>query len=143
MKDGVTPILQKDRPAPYLLTADVDQAYQKLVKDGLMFPVIRNKWAAPVVHDKKPSGEIRVCGDYKALNEVIEDDHYKMPNIEDLFAELALEGNLPDMFTVLDLTKAYNSLRTGLVERHLRRFVYRFDPSEDWSDYAFDCVTFV
>ena len=43
---------------------------------------------------------------------------------------------------LFDLTKAYNSLKTGPVERHLRRFVHRFDPAEPWTDYAFDCVAF-
>ena len=42
----------------------------------------------------------------------------------------------------LDLAKAYNTLRSGLVERHLRRFVWRFDPSEPWQDYAIDRVHF-
>ena len=42
----------------------------------------------------------------------------------------------------LDLAKAYNTLRSGLVERHLRRFVWRFDPSEPWQDYAIDRVYF-
>ena len=42
---------------------------------------------------------------------------------------------------IFDLTKAYNSLHTGLVERNLRRFVSRFDPTVAW-DYAFDCVAF-
>ena len=42
----------------------------------------------------------------------------------------------------LDLAKAYNTLRSGLVERHLRRFVWRFDPTEPWQDYALDRVHF-
>ena len=41
-----------------------------------------------------------------------------------------------------DLAKAYNTLRTGLVERHMRRFVWRFDPSTPWEDYALDRVHF-
>ena len=41
-----------------------------------------------------------------------------------------------------DLQKAYNTLRTGLVERHVRRFVWRFSPSEQWQDYALDRVHF-
>ena len=43
---------------------------------------------------------------------------------------------------VFDLTKAYNVLKTGLIERHLRRFVYRFSPKEEWQDFAFDTVAF-
>ena len=46
------------------------------------------------------------------------------------------------MGMIFGLTKAYNSLHTGLVERHLRRFVYRFDPADNWEDFAFDCVAF-
>ena len=42
----------------------------------------------------------------------------------------------------MDLAKAYNTLRTGLVERHLRRFVWRFNPTEPWQDYALDRVHF-
>ena len=42
----------------------------------------------------------------------------------------------------IDLAKAYNTLRTWLLERHLRRFVWRMSPSEDWQDYALDRVHF-
>ena len=41
-----------------------------------------------------------------------------------------------------DLSKAYNSMKTGLKERHLRRFVWKFCDEEPWQDYAFDCVHF-
>ena len=39
---------------------------------------------------------------------------------------------------VFDFTKAYNCLKTGPVERHLRRF----SQDEPWMDFAFDCVVF-
>ena len=41
-----------------------------------------------------------------------------------------------------DLSKAYNSMKTTLKERHLRRFVWKFSDDEDWEDYGFDCVHF-
>ena len=41
-----------------------------------------------------------------------------------------------------DLTKAYNQLKTGPVERHLRRLIWRFSPEEEWQDFAFDTVAF-
>ena len=43
---------------------------------------------------------------------------------------------------VFDLSKAYNCLKTGPVERHLRRFIWRFSPDDQWQDFAFDCVHF-
>ena len=41
-----------------------------------------------------------------------------------------------------DLAKAYNTMRTGLVERHVRRFVWRFNEDEPFEDYAIDRVHF-
>ena len=41
-----------------------------------------------------------------------------------------------------DLTKAYNQLKTGLLERHLRRIIWRFSPDGPWLEFAFDCVAF-
>ena len=43
---------------------------------------------------------------------------------------------------VFDLTKAYNCLKTGPVERHLRRFIWRFSQESPWLDCAFDVVHF-
>ena len=33
-------------------------------------------------------------------------------------------------------------MRTGLLERHLRRFFWRFSPTDPWEEYAFDRVAF-
>ena len=41
-----------------------------------------------------------------------------------------------------DLSKAYNTMRTGVKERHLRRFVWKFSKDDVWEDYAFDVVHF-
>ena len=41
-----------------------------------------------------------------------------------------------------DLAKAYNTMQTGLIERHLRRFIWRFGEDEPWTDFAIDRVHF-
>ena len=38
------------------------------------------------MHVHKSDGSIRVWGDYKAINECVEDDVYKLPNVQDIFA---------------------------------------------------------
>merc|ERR1712030_80592 len=44
---------------------------------------------------------------------------------------------------IFDITKAYNSIKTGLVEKHLRRLWFRQDPKhEEWKVYGFNCVQF-
>ena len=41
-----------------------------------------------------------------------------------------------------DVTKAYHGLRTGPVEMHLRRVVYRRSSTDKWKTYGFMCVSF-
>ena len=44
---------------------------------------------------------------------------------------------------VYDLTKAYQSIKTGEVERHTRRITWRFgDSSADWQIFGYNVVTF-
>ena len=64
------------------------------------------------------------------------------PNSLNSMLDIALRFRCHEVGMVFDLTKAYNSLVTGPVERNLRRFVWRFNMDEDWCDYAFDCVAF-
>ena len=46
------------------------------------------------------------------------------------------------MALIFDITKAYNSIRTGIVEKNLRRFWFRKNPQEDWKTFRFECVQF-
>ena len=41
-----------------------------------------------------------------------------------------------------DLKKAYQSIHTGEMELHLRRFLFRETPQQSWRDYAFTRATF-
>ena len=43
---------------------------------------------------------------------------------------------------MMDLKKAYQSIYTGDMELHLRRFLYRMDPGDEWEDLAFTRATF-
>ena len=43
---------------------------------------------------------------------------------------------------VFDLSKAYQSMYTGMKEKHLRRIVWRFNPGNPWETYGFLRVTY-
>ena len=64
------------------------------------------------------------------------------PNSLNPMLDIALRFRCHECAMVFDLTKAYNSLKTGPIEKHLRRFIWRFSPEEDWQDFAFDTVAF-
>ena len=60
--------------------------------------------ATPQVAVRKPSGRVRLCGDFKVtLNPVLKVDHYPLPKAEHLFATLAGRKR----FTKLALSEAY------------------------------------
>ncbi|KAJ8032524.1 hypothetical protein HOLleu_26075 [Holothuria leucospilota] len=110
LKDNAKPVFQKDRPVPYALVSQAEKEYDRLRETGIFKPIDTNDWASPVVHIEKLNGTVRVCGDYKALNDCIEDDNYKLPNIQSLLARLAKDSTKPKYFSTLDLTGAFNQL---------------------------------
>ena len=93
LKPNSMPVFQKARPVPYSMVDLVEKEYERLVRAGVMYSVDYSEWGTPVVNVTKAKGGVRVCGDYKAINELIEDDGYKLPNIQDLFAKLAQGGD--------------------------------------------------
>ena len=46
------------------------------------------------------------------------------------------------MALVGDISKAYNSIKTGIVERHVRRYWFRFSQNDSWKVYGANCVMF-
>ena len=64
------------------------------------------------------------------------------PNSLNPMIDVMLRYRCHPVAVQFDMAKAYNTLRTGPVERHLRRFVWRFSSDEPWQDYALDRVHF-
>jgi hypothetical protein len=60
-------------------------------------------WGASVLFVKKKDGSMRLCVDYRALNEVTVKNKYPLPRIDDLFDQL--KGS--KYFSKIDLRSAY------------------------------------
>ena len=63
----------------------------------------KSPWACPVVLVKKKNGDIRLCVDYRKLNEVTKKDSYPLPLIEETLESLS--GS--KWFSTLDLASGY------------------------------------
>jgi len=48
-----------------VLKSKVETELNRLEKDGIISKVKYSMWGIPIVPIIKPSGEIRICGDYK------------------------------------------------------------------------------
>lgn len=110
LKPGARPVYRKSRTVPYSMTSIVEKEYDRLIKAGILFSVNNSHWASPTVHIPKSEGSVRVCGDYTEVNGLIENDGYKLPNCQELFARLAESGSPPKYFSVIDLLGAFNQV---------------------------------
>ena len=72
-----------------------------------MKPAVQTEWSSPIVGVKKSNGSVRICVDFRKLNQQIVGDKYPLPNIEDLFARLGTEKKY---FAKIDLKNAYHQV---------------------------------
>ncbi|XP_039887198.1 uncharacterized protein K02A2.6-like [Simochromis diagramma] len=107
VKSDATPRFFRPRSVPFAMRAKVDEEIDRLLKEGIISPVKYAEWAAPVVPLLKPTGTIRLCGDYKlTVNTVASLEQYPIPRMEDLFATLS--GG--KQFSKLDMSHAYQQI---------------------------------
>lgn len=65
-----------------------------------------SEWSSPLVLVWKPSGELRVCTDFRWLNQRTEKDTYPLPHQADALASLG--GNC--YFSTMDLTSSFHNI---------------------------------
>ena len=107
MQDGAKLIFCKARPVPYALRQKVEEELDRLEKLGVVRKVERSDWASPIVCVPMKDGSLCICGDFKvSVNQVLLDNPYLLPDMEDIFATLG-SGTV---FSKIDLSNAYQQM---------------------------------
>jgi hypothetical protein len=75
-------------------------------------------WGAPVLFVKKKDGTLRLCIDYRQLNNVTIKNKYPLPGIDDLFDQL---GGV-SIFSKIDLSSGYYQVRIKGEDIHKTAF---------------------
>lgn len=104
LTEEARPVFMKARPIPYSLKQKVDLELDRLENAGVLTKTEHSQWGTPIVPVVKPNGDVRICADYRVtVNKQIQDEHYPIPKIEDIFANM----NGGTLFCTLDLKNAY------------------------------------
>ena len=103
---GTSPISK----APYRMAPtelkELKEQLQELLDKGFIRPSA-SPWGAPVLFMKKKDGTMRLCIDYRELNQVTVRNKYPLPRIDDLFDQL--QG--AQVFSKIDLRSGYHQLK--------------------------------
>jgi hypothetical protein len=57
---------------------------QKMVDAGIIAPIRYSSWMSNLVVVRKKNGDIRLCLDFRNLNQLSLKDNYPLPNMEHL-----------------------------------------------------------
>ena len=104
-------------------------AVKKYLEEHLGKGFIRNsssQAAAPILLVKKPGGGIRVCVDYRELNELTVKNRYPIPQIRETLDRISKAK----IFTKLDVVAAFNRLRIKEGQEWLTAFNTRYGQFE-------------
>jgi len=115
------PFKQRHRRIPPAMYDQVRSHLQELISAG----VIRRShspWASNVVLAKRKDGRLRMCIDFRQLNERTIKDSYALPRIEELLDCLGGNG----YFSVLDMKSGYHQVEVE--EQHKQRTAFTVGP---------------
>ena len=104
MKDGAQPVFKKKWNVPFAALEQINKELDRLEHADILSKTDRSEWAAPMVHVKKKSNQIRICADFSTgLNDALQNHHYSLPSSEEIFNKL----NSGKIFSKIDLSDAY------------------------------------
>ena len=75
-----------------------------MLKERIIYPIHHSTWISNIVLVKKKNGEIRICIDFRNLNQASLKDNYAFPNMDHLLQIVASM----EMMSMLDSFSRYN-----------------------------------
>ena len=116
-----TPFKQRHRRIPPSMLEEVRNHLQQLLSAGIIRRS-HSPWSSNVVLVRKKDGKLRMCVDYRQLNQRTIKDSYALPRIEEILDSLG--GN--KIFTVLDMKSGYHQL--DIENDHKQRTAFTVGP---------------
>ena len=96
----------------------IQKEITKLMQQGLI-QESKSPWASPIVIVPKKNGKLRMCVDYKAVNNITKGDAYPLPRIDDMLESL----NGAFIFTSLDLAGEFWQVEMNKEDKEKTAFI--------------------
>jgi len=124
LRDGAEPFaVHTARHIGYHLLPKVQEELQRLQKEGIIKPIeVPTDWCAPMVPILKKSGKIRICTDFKRLNQNVKRPYINLPNLDDIAPSLVGATH----FSTMDMNSGFHQVPLDERSMPLTTFITPF-----------------
>jgi hypothetical protein len=112
------PVFHPPYRVPSAWQESVREEIGSMLRAGIIVPS-KSPWTSPIVPVKKKDCSLRLCVDYRRLNQVTAEDRYPMPRVEELLEQLGKAKYI----TTLDLTQGYYQVSVASEDRSKTAFM--------------------
>ncbi len=114
------PIYQRSARIPVHFESAIDEEIKKNLNLGIISKS-QSDWCSRIVPVTKPDGSLRMCVNYRALNQITTKDRYPLPRIDEILDSLS--GAL--YFTSLDATSGYYQISMCEADKKKTAFAWK------------------
>ena len=114
---GSTPIKQRYRRFAPPMQSEIKIELEKLLRQGIIEPSV-SSWASPLMPVRKKNSKLRICVDFRAVNNVTKKDSFLLPCIADAVNHFS--GS--KYFSTLDLLSGYHQIPLSAASKEITSF---------------------
>lgn len=118
--DSAKGVYSGARRIPINYESQINEEIKKLERLKII-ELSNSKWCSAIVPVSKPDGTVRMCIDYRNLNQITIKDQYPLPRIDEILEALRQSS----VFSTLDATSGYYQLAMKKEDKHKTAFNYK------------------